>query len=83
MELNKNIQGLLLQKIAADVGLRGDTFAQCMQQGFDVIGNMELCFYNEVLFEWLKSFEEDICMAVEERREARAEFNEMIVSRVR
>ena len=85
-ELNENIHGPLMVKIAEDFAedleLKDKTFCHRMQQGFNLIGNMEPCCFNEVLMEMPKTFEQDMSEDGE-FRSARGDFNAMILSKIK
>ena len=81
--LNERLNGPLLERIAADVGSKDKTFVSRMKFGFDLIGDMESCCYNEVPVERPKSFVSDLQMSLQELRDNRKELNEMVVSKVK
>ena len=81
--LNERLNGPLLERIAADVGFKDKTFVSRMKFGFDLIGDMEPCCYNEVPVERPKSFVSDLQMSLQELRDNRKELNEMVVSKVK
>ena len=81
--LNERLNGPLLDRIAVDVSFKDKTFLTSMKNGFDLIGDMEPCYYNEVPLERPKSFVDDLQMSLQELRDNRKELNEMVVSKVR